>query len=82
MKNTIMFAFIMIKITQLASPAIVGRSWASMLSESVLGNRNYVENILATFEKHPKLGILTSPEPYHSVYIDTLEVSGAIILNV
>lgn len=58
------------KVTQLTSPAI-GRSWAYMLSESVLRNRNYVENILSTFENHPKLGLLTPPEPYHSVYIDT-----------
>lgn len=58
------------KVTQL-DQKIIGLSWGYMISENILHNRTYVENIISTFEMHPKLGLLTPLQPSHSVYIDT-----------
>lgn len=50
----------------------VGRSFAYVVSESVLHNRKYVNNIIETFREKPQLGLLTPLPPYHSQYFETL----------
>lgn len=58
------------KVTQI-KPGSVGESWGYMCLENLLGSKQYVENILTTFEDNPRLGILTPPPPCHSVYYPT-----------
>lgn len=50
----------------------IGRSFGYQISEAVLHNRIYVQNIINTFITHPRLGLLAPISPYHSVYADTL----------
>lgn len=58
------------KVTQI-KPGSVGESWGYMCLENILGSREFVENVLCTFEDNPRLGILAPPPPCHSVYYPT-----------
>jgi len=53
-------------------PSTVGKSFSYMCYEGVLRSKNYVLNILETFDKNSRLGLLTPPPPNHSVYYPTL----------
>lgn len=59
------------KVTQLKQQS-VGASWAYECFESVLKNRAYVSNIIETFEKNPRLGLLTPAPPNHADYFPTM----------
>ncbi len=59
------------KVTQLKTES-VGASWAYKCFESVLKNKAYVSNIIDTFEKNPRLGLLTPAPPSHADYFPTL----------
>ena len=59
------------KVTQLKQQS-VGASWAYECFESVLKNRAYVSNIIETFEKNPRLGLLTPAPPQHADYFPTM----------
>jgi len=61
------------KVTQI-KPYSVGRSFSYKASESALCSREYVQNIITTFEQNPKLGLMTNTPPHHSVYFDTLGI--------
>lgn len=53
-------------------PATVGMSFSYSCYEGVLKNKDYVNNIIKTFEDNPKLGLLAPPPPNHADYYLTL----------
>ncbi len=55
------------KTTQI-KPASVGRSWFYKLNENMFGTKEYVVNIINTFEKEPHLGIAFPSPPNHHGY--------------
>lgn len=59
------------KVTQL-KPECKGASWAYQCFESVLKSRDYVKNIIRTFEENPRLGLLTPAPPNHAEYFPTM----------
>lgn len=59
------------KVTQL-KPQSIGASWAYECFESVLKNKDYVNNIISTFEENPRLGLLTPMPPNHANYFPTM----------
>ncbi len=59
------------KTTQI-KPYCVGRSFAYQCWENNLASREYVENIIYTFEENPRMGLLTPPPPTHGTYYDLL----------
>lgn len=59
------------KTTQL-KPYSVGQSFAYKCFENVLGSKAYVKNIISTFRREPKLGILMPPPPNHGGFYGIL----------
>ncbi|MNW47688.1 Rhamnan synthesis protein F [compost metagenome] len=59
------------KTTQI-KPYSVGESFMYKCFENVLGSKEYVKNIINTFEQNPKLGILSPPPPNHGIYYSTV----------
>lgn len=55
-----------------AGPVTVGRSFFYTAIENVLSSKEYIENIIATFENNPRLGVVSPPGPLHSVYFGSL----------
>lgn len=53
-------------------PGTVGTSFAYKCFENTLKSKIYVENVIATFEKHPRAGMLVPPPPNHADYYFTL----------
>lgn len=53
-------------------PGSVGLSFAYKCFENVLGNSIYVSNIIDTFHKNPRAGVLMPPPPNHADYYITL----------
>lgn len=53
-------------------PRVAGKSFSYLCFEGILKSREYVNNIIATFEENTKLGLLTSPTPIHGNYFGTL----------
>lgn len=49
-------------------PYVAEESFAYLCFESLLKSRQYVENIIATFDENPRLGLLCPPPPYHSKF--------------
>lgn len=60
------------KKTSQIKPYSVGESFMYKCFENVLGSKNYVKNIIDTFEENPKLGLLTPPPPNHGIYYSTI----------
>lgn len=52
------------KTTQVL-PYSVGQSFAYKCFENVLGSKEYVRNIIDTFQREPRLGLLMPPPPNH-----------------
>ena len=50
----------------------VGKSFSYKCFENILGSKSLVENIITTFEKNEKLGMLTPAPPNHADYYLTL----------
>ena len=48
--------------------ASVGSDFGRLLTECILGSRDYVCNILQYFEQNPRLGLLVPPNVYHGSY--------------
>ncbi|MDR2864905.1 MAG: rhamnan synthesis F family protein [Spirochaetaceae bacterium] len=59
------------KTTQI-KPYSIGKSFAYKCLENVLGSKEFVENIVSTFEDEERLGILMPPPPYHGSYESVL----------
>lgn len=60
------------KKTAQIKPYSVGEAFMYKCFENVLGSKEYVKNIISTFEENPKLGLLTPPPPNHGVYYSTI----------
>lgn len=60
------------KKTAQVSPGTIGASFAYKCFENILSNKTYVANIIDTFVKNPRLGILSPPEPNHSAFFTTI----------
>lgn len=52
-------------------PMSIGESWAYKCFENLLKNKIFVENVIATFEQNPFLGMLVPPIPNHGPYYPT-----------
>lgn len=52
--------------------AIKGEAFSNKCFENILSNNIFVENIINTFEKNPRLGLLTPPPPNHAEYYPTI----------
>ena len=50
-------------------PLSLGESCAYKYFENVLASEEYVHNILQTFAKNPRLGLLAPPPPQHSAFL-------------
>lgn len=59
------------KTTQM-KPYALGESFSYKCFENNLGSREYVENILYTFESKPRLGMLMPPPPNHGPWWNVL----------
>ncbi|MDR3364548.1 MAG: rhamnan synthesis F family protein [Clostridiales Family XIII bacterium] len=42
--------------------------WAHKIDDALLSSKDYTENVVRTFAKEPRLGLLCVPEPMHAVY--------------
>lgn len=60
------------KKTAQITPGTVGASFAYKCFENTLAGKAYAANVIDTFVKNPRLGILSPPEPNHSVFFTTL----------
>lgn len=60
------------KKSRYEKPYIMGDSFAYHCFENTLASRDYVQNILATFENEPRLGLLVPPVPEHGGYFSTV----------
>ncbi|MCI1721595.1 MAG: rhamnan synthesis F family protein [Lachnospiraceae bacterium] len=59
------------KKTRQTQPPTIGQSWGHMLYENVLHNDVFVENVIETFRKNPRLGMMMPPPPLHGPYFPT-----------
>lgn len=59
------------KVTQL-QPETIGMGFSYKCFENLLSTRALVENIIHTFEDHPRLGMLMPPPPNHADYYITM----------
>ena len=59
------------KVKQLL-PESKGASFSYKCFENILASKEYVQNILCTFEKESRLGMLMPPPPNHAEYYSTL----------
>jgi Lipopolysaccharide biosynthesis protein len=53
-------------------PWSLGESFASKCIQNVLFNKNFVYNVVETFENNPRLGMLSPPEPNHGPFFPTI----------
>lgn len=60
------------KKTAQVKPGTVGASFAYKCFENTLSSKAYVANVIDTFVKNPRLGLLTPPEPNHSAFFTTI----------
>lgn len=54
------------------APGSVGEAFGYKCAENVLYNQDFVYRVLDTFEKNPRLGLLSPPEPNHAEYFASL----------
>lgn len=59
------------KVTQLL-PETIGAGFSYKCFENLLPTKAFVENVIQTFEEHPRAGLLTPPPPNHGDYYITL----------
>lgn len=55
------------KVTQI-HPGTVGEGFATKCFENVLASKEFVANVISTFERDPRLGLLTPTGPNHADY--------------
>lgn len=60
------------KKSRYEKPYIVGDSFAFHCFENTLTSRAFVNNVIATFEENPRLGLLVPPTPSHAMYYTTI----------
>ena len=54
------------------TPLQVGKSFAYQCFENILGSKEYVANIIHTFRKDERLGMIAPPIPVHGAYYGSL----------
>lgn len=59
------------KVLQL-KPYMIGEGFAYKCFENLLGTKEFVNNVIHTFEDNPRLGMLVPPPPIHSEYNRTI----------
>lgn len=64
--------FVHDKKTSQLNPGSVGEAFAYKCLENTLYNQNYVYNIINTFERNPKLGLMSPPGPNHADFFSSL----------
>lgn len=60
------------KKTTQTKPYCSGRSFAYQCFENNLASKEFVANVISTFEENPRLGMLMPPTPHHSMLYNTL----------
>ncbi|CAG9713303.1 Alpha-L-Rha alpha-1,2-L-rhamnosyltransferase/alpha-L-Rha alpha-1,3-L-rhamnosyltransferase [Clostridium neonatale] len=55
---------------------IKGEAFSYKCFENILKNKEFVENVISTFEDNPRLGFLTPPPPNHADYYHTISNIG------
>lgn len=60
------------KKSRYEKPYIIGDSFAFHCFENTLTSSEYINNVLATFEKNPRLGLMVPPVPEHAMYFSTI----------
>lgn len=60
------------KKSRYEKPYIIGDSFAFHCIENTLSSTEYINNILATFEDNPRLGLIVPPVPEHAMYFSTI----------
>lgn len=50
----------------------IGKSFMHTIVDNTIGSTQYINNILNEFKKNPRLGVLSPPQPLHSIYFRTL----------
>lgn len=56
-------------------PGSVGIGFAYRMTENLFASRDFIRNIINTFEQNPHLGILAPPPPHHADYYFTMGTS-------
>ena len=69
------------KVGQL-NPRSIGAAFSYRCFESVLKSKEYVKNVIRTFEKEERLGLLTPPPPNHGPYYITLGLEWGLNFSV
>lgn len=60
------------KRSRYEKPYIIGDEFSYHCFEHTLATKEYVHNVLATFEENPRLGLLVPPVPEHGMYYTTI----------
>lgn len=47
---------------------VTGNAFFRLLWDNILGGKNFIKNVLSTFEEKPRLGLLAPPSPYNGGY--------------
>lgn len=53
-------------------PGSIGVGFAYRMTENLFASKDFVRNIINTFEQNPQLGLLTPPPPHHADYYFTM----------
>lgn len=64
--------FVHDKKTAQVIPGTSGTSFSYKCFENTLGGKVFVENVIETFERIPRLGLLSPPEPNHGSFFTTI----------
>lgn len=59
------------KVLQI-KPYMVGEGFSYKCFENLLGTSDFVNNVIDTFDKNPRLGMLVPPPPIHAQYNQTI----------
>ena len=60
------------KKTTAIKPLSVGRSWRYKLNENMFATKEYIANVVSTFENEPRLGIAFPSPPNHGMYATSI----------
>ena len=64
--------FVHDKKTTQVIPGTLGAGFSFKCFENTLGSKAFVENVIDTFERIPRLGLLSPPEPNHGPFFTTI----------
>ncbi len=64
--------FVHDKKTAQVLPGTAGAAFAYKCFENTLASKAFVENVIEAFEKNPRMGLLSPPEPNHGPFFTTI----------